>query len=118
MKTKTLERHVRSPETVGTVYLLHLDPPFLHARHYIGFTTLDLDERLRRHRTERGARLLQAQTRAGGTWRIAKVWTSVQRGLELVLKRKGGAARICPICRRAPIRLDTAAHDEPGSGAA
>lgn len=118
MNKADLERHIRDPETVGTVYLLHLDPPFQHARHYIGFTTLDLDERLRRHRTERGARLLQAQTRAGGTWRIAKVWISVQRGLELVLKRRGGAARICPICLKVATPPDTEHHDDPGRGAA
>ncbi len=98
MKHKTLERHIRSPDTVGSVYLLHLDPPYKHARHYIGFTTLDIEERLQRHQTERGARLLQAQRRAGGTWRLTRLWTAVPRGFELLLKRRGGAARVCPVC--------------------
>lgn len=105
MNKQDLDRHARESDTIGTVYLLHLDPPFKHARHYIGFTILGLDDRLQRHKTDRGAKLLRAQLAAGGTWRVAQVWAQVPRSFELVLKRRGGAARCCPICKG----VDTAA---------
>ena len=41
----------------------HLDPPYKHARHYLGFAEGDhLDARLADHGTERGARLLAVRT--------------------------------------------------------
>lgn len=39
------------------VYLLHLDTPLSHAKHYMGSCD-DLDARLERHRTGSGARML------------------------------------------------------------
>jgi hypothetical protein len=42
---------------IGTVYLIHLDRPYRHARHYTGWTP-DLDTRLTRHAKGQGARLL------------------------------------------------------------
>ncbi len=103
MDDELLERHIRTPykSDPGTVYLLHLDPPFKHARHYIGFTRMTMDERMRRHHGRHGARLLRAQLAAGGTWRVAQVWPQVQRQWELTLKRRGGGARCCPICKAA-----------------
>ena len=43
--------------TTGTVYLLHFDRPYAHARHYTGWTT-DLTTRLADHAAGHGARLL------------------------------------------------------------
>lgn len=92
-------------ETPGpAVYLLHLDPPYRHARHYLGWTGLEtIGDRIARHQDGRGAVLLQVQVAAGGTWRIARVWRCASwreaRAKERTLKRQGGRARICPICR-------------------
>jgi hypothetical protein len=81
----------------GTVYLLHLDPPFGHAKHYTGWAN-DLYGRLAHHGTTTGANLLLHAAKAGGSWTLARTWAG-DRHLERRLKRSGGAARRCPICR-------------------
>jgi hypothetical protein len=40
----------------GTVYLLHFDRPYKHARHYLGWTA-NLQARLDSHRAGHGARI-------------------------------------------------------------
>lgn len=88
------------------VYLLHLDPPYRHARHYVGWTGYDdLTERLNRHREGRGARLLQAHIAAGGDWTVALVcrfadWKKA-RAFERRLKRRA-ATRHCRFCSSNP----------------
>ncbi|MFG2059689.1 hypothetical protein ACGFI9_37325 [Micromonospora sp. NPDC048930] len=80
----------------GTVYLLHFDQPYQHAKHYIGWTD-DLDTRLADHAAGRGARLMAVITAAGITFRLARTWTGT-RARERQLKRQGGASRCCPLC--------------------
>ena len=95
------------PATVtGIVYLLHLDPPLKHARHYTGFHagTLDtLQARLDTHAAGRGAKMLARQVRAGGTWRLAHA----EEGTTLTEHRRKyrGASGRCPICRAAEDAL-------------
>jgi predicted GIY-YIG superfamily endonuclease len=87
--------------TAGTVYLLHLDRPYGHARHYCGWTT-DLDARLAAHTAGTGARLLAVAADAGIGWRLARTWPGVDRRRERQLKNQGGAARRCPLCGITP----------------
>lgn len=87
----------------GTVYLLHLDPPYKHARHYTGFAS-DLDERLKDHRAGRGARLLQVVKEAGGTFRLVRTWPGT-RTLERAIKDMRAAPRLCPECSEHPLPL-------------
>jgi predicted GIY-YIG superfamily endonuclease len=54
------------------VYLIHLDQPLAHARHYIGFTD-DLERRLHEHQQGNGAKMLAAVARAGISWRLARI---------------------------------------------
>lgn len=86
------------------VYLLHFTQPYRHCRHYLGMTTLPLDERLTRHRDERGAKLLQAVLRAGGDFVVARVWACKDKAsavhLERTLKRQKHTPRLCPICQQ------------------
>lgn len=82
---------------VGTVYLLHFERPYKHARHYIGWTTGDLTRRMRQHRNGTGARLMQVVTSAGIDFGLARTWTG-GRNLERSLKNRGGASRACPLC--------------------
>jgi hypothetical protein len=96
-----LERHGRG---VGIVYLVHFDQPIgdLHnprgyASHYTGWT-LDLPARLVEHAAGRGARLLQVVGELGIGWQLARIWAGT-RDRERSLKRSGGAARRCPVCR-------------------
>jgi hypothetical protein len=81
----------------GTIYLLHFDRPFGHARHYLGWAA-DLERRLARHGTAGGAALMRAVADAGIGWRLARTWPS-DRHRERQLKHQGGRARMCPICR-------------------
>ena len=60
----------------ATLYLLHFTQPVAHARHYLGYTTLPLDERLRRHRSGDGAVLLRVLVRErGGDFIVAATKT-------------------------------------------
>jgi hypothetical protein len=104
----------RSPFTRAypgaTVYLLHLDPPFGHARHYTGFAS-DLHGRLAHHGTTTGANLLLHAAKAGGTWTLARTWNG-DRHLERRLKAHG-ATRRCPICR--PDLIERLLADQTGT---
>lgn len=97
-------QHVNAPHLAdrggsGTVYLLHLDPPYKHARHYLGWASAgNLGARLSHHAAGSGANLLHYAAKAGGTWRLARTWAG-DRHLERRIKRRGGAARVCPVCR-------------------
>ncbi|MGH3737254.1 MAG: hypothetical protein ACRDT6_16805 [Micromonosporaceae bacterium] len=57
----------------GTVYLLHLDRPYRHARHYTGWTS-DLAGRLAEHAAGHGSRLLAVVRGAGIGWQLARTW--------------------------------------------
>ncbi len=82
----------------GTVYLLHFDRPYAHARHYLGWTHPGgLDARLAEHAAGRGARLLHVVAGAGIGWTLARTWTGT-RARERALKLQGGASRRCPLC--------------------
>ncbi len=56
---------------MGTVYLIHFDKPYRHARHYLGYTD-DLDARLAAHANSNGARLMEVIVEAGITWQLAR----------------------------------------------
>lgn len=86
----------------GTVYLLHFDRPYRHARHYCGWTA-DLAARLAAHQAGRGARLLEVVTAAGIGYRLARTWPG-DRGRERRIKRQGGLSRCCPLCGVTPRR--------------
>jgi predicted GIY-YIG superfamily endonuclease len=85
-----------------TVYLLHIDPPFKHARHYLGVTRKGrpVGDRLTEHNEGRGAVLTRMARQAGSTLTLARVWTNADSGLENKLKGRG-LAPLCPICQAA-----------------
>lgn len=82
---------------MGTVYLLHFARPYRHARHYLGYAE-DLAQRLARHRSGNGARLLEVIMQAGIAWEVARTWSG-DRALERRLKRWHGSGPLCPICQ-------------------
>lgn len=82
-----------------TVYLLHFSSPLGHARHYLGQTERDVEERVREHQVGRGARLCRKAVEVGTELVLARVWEDAQRCYEQKLKNGGGFKRLCPICR-------------------
>lgn len=85
----------------GHVYTLHLHAPFGHARHYTGFAEggfCNVFKRLKTHGGSKGANMLRHAREAGHTWALASVRPGT-RNDERALKRQGGAARRCPICK-------------------
>lgn len=82
------------------VYLIHLDKPYHHARHYIGFAESNVEARLKDHRNGNGARFMQVVTDAGIPWRLARVWPDGDRHFERRLKNRKNSPRLCPICRQ------------------
>jgi predicted GIY-YIG superfamily endonuclease len=85
---------------LGTVYLLHFDKPYRHARHYVGWAK-NINARLAQHEAGQGARLLQVVRDAGITWTLARTWEGT-RNRERQIKRMGSAARRCPMCGVTP----------------
>jgi predicted GIY-YIG superfamily endonuclease len=81
---------------IGTVYLLHFDRPYHHARHYIGFTR-DLARRTERHRAGRGSPLIEAASNDGIEFTVARVWHNVTGRFERRV-HKMQAKLVCPVC--------------------
>jgi len=86
---------------VSRVYLIHFDQKLKHAQHYIGFTTLPVEQRMARHRDKRGAAILRACARVGIGWNLVRVWEGGDRMLEIALKKRKNASYLCPVCRAA-----------------
>ncbi|MBP2330617.1 putative GIY-YIG superfamily endonuclease [Kibdelosporangium banguiense] len=100
---------------VGTVYLLHFDKPYRHARHYVGWARR-VNARLAQHAAGHGARLLQVVRAAGISWTLARTWQGT-RARERQIKSMGGASRRCPLCGIQP-RPDRTPPVNPGWGTA
>jgi predicted GIY-YIG superfamily endonuclease len=97
--------------TIGTIYLLHFDRPYKHARHYTGWT-IDLTQRLSEHRKGHGARLITVITVAGIGFELARIRPGT-RSDERAIKRFGGATRYCPLCTPRPRRGKWGNTDTP-----
>jgi predicted GIY-YIG superfamily endonuclease len=89
-----------APGDPGTIYLLHLDPAYRHARHYTGWTR-DLAARLEAHRAGQGARLMEVVKAAGGSFRLARTWAG-GRDRERAIKNRHEAPKLCPVCSPEP----------------
>lgn len=85
---------------LGTLYLLHFEPAYQHAQHYLGWTS-DVDVRIERHCNGQGSPLVRAAVRAG--CEVTVVWTRTgTRSDERALKSKGkNSRRLCPTCKAA-----------------
>lgn len=81
------------------VYLIHLDKPFRHARHYLGYSQgLDsIKYRLAHHKSGSGANLLKHVANAGIGFQIVRVWPNGSKSDERRLKSHS-STRLCPIC--------------------
>ena len=82
---------------LGTLYLLHFEPPLSHARYYLGWAR-ELEPRLAAHSAGRGSPLIVAVVAAGGRIELARTWEAVDRHFERALKRRHETPRLCPLC--------------------
>lgn len=82
------------------VYLLHFEPRYRHAGHYLGFAE-DIGRRVVEHRQvpSKASPLVQAALGAGCAVTLARVWPGADRNRERRLKVQGGHSRKCPTCR-------------------
>src|SRR5205085_2158791 len=90
----------RFPPHYAYVYLLHLDRPFKHAKHYLGFS-MNLEARLQCHRNGNGARFMEVVSQAGIGFTLARLWRcdtwEEGRALERKLKKQHSPL-LCPLC--------------------
>ena len=84
------------------IYVLHIEPPYKHAAHYIGFTENgDVEQRIAKHLQGKASPLIKAAIEHGHKVELALVLEG-DRALERRLKRRGGHGHsICPRCRPA-----------------
>lgn len=86
--------------TAHGLYLLHLEPRYQHAGHYLGYAD-DIARRVHEHAAggSKSSPLIRAQLAAGGRIVLTRVWLGGDRHLERRLKRHNGLSRHCPTCR-------------------
>lgn len=86
---------------MGTCYLIHIEPSYKHARHYLGYTDADDSGKRRfdRHKAGRGSPLIKAALAAGSSCEIVRLWHQVDRHFERKLKNRKSAPRFCPVCK-------------------
>ena len=81
----------------GTVYLLHFEPAYRHARHYCGWSFTPAI-RYERHLNGNGSPLIAAAVAARCRIVVATQFDGTRTD-ERRLKRDGHMRRWCPICR-------------------
>jgi len=102
---KALRAHAPVPTMTGC-YLLHFDPPFKHAKHYLGWAK-KIASRVQKHQAGQSrARLTTAAAQAGVQMTLARTWPGATRIDEARIKRQGGLARSCPLCCAAGLTRD------------
>ena len=102
-KTMTNGKKQTRISPMGTIYLLHFDRAYFHARHYLGWTEGEIERRLDRHMVGTGARLISVVTKAGIGMEVARLWAGT-RALERQLKKRKNGPRLCPICLNQRLR--------------
>lgn len=90
------------------IYLLHLDKPLHHARHYAGCTT-DLTQRLITHATGHGSHLTRHLYLIGIGWTLGGIYQAKEgcnlRAIERILKDQKHGPRYCTLCTGRPQTL-------------
>jgi predicted GIY-YIG superfamily endonuclease len=125
------------------VYLLHFEPKFRHAGHYLGYAD-DIGRRVLEHQEGKsGAKLPAAAAAAGSKLILARTWEGEDRNFERKLKgrqlrpdgtkthHRGSLKQFCPICKAqerdakalvrgnlagSPERQFTVSTTQPGEG--
>jgi hypothetical protein len=96
---------------LGTVYVLHFEPAYRHACHYVGWTAGEVTARVAMHVQGCGSPLIRAAIAAGVDVELVATYPG-SRGLERRLKRWHKTSQFCPACHR---RRTAAATTSPGA---
>lgn len=81
------------------LYLLHIEPPYKHAGHYLGITRADrIAERLAEHGRGQGSSLTAAALHAGCSLRLVRLWQGASYEEERRRKHAGHLPLYCPVC--------------------
>ena len=91
------KRPLPPPGKLGECYLIHLDKPLGHARHYLGWSAARI-ARDSAHQAGNGARLLAVARSRGITFEMVRSWPGTDRRFERRLKNTANAATLCPVC--------------------
>ena len=81
------------------VYLVPFEEQLHPAQHCIGFVDNNLQQRIKKHRSNKGAKLLKAVNNKGIQWAVVRVWEEGNRELERKLKNRKKSRCFCPVCR-------------------
>ncbi len=79
------------------LYLLHFDPPYRHAGHYLGYTQ-DILKRFRLHLDGRGSPLVKAAVKSGSKIVLVRIWAEDGNAEQEIKRVVGSRARLCPLC--------------------
>lgn len=85
------------------LFLLHFEPRYRHAGHYLGYAKRDLRRYARdviAGRVFAPHPLVECAILSGADITVADVYPGGDRALRSLLRRRGSLARICPICKR------------------
>lgn len=80
-----------------SVYILHLESPLGHARHYVGWAK-QVNKRIEHHKHGTGARFTQVCVERGIDFTLARVFEGADRNFERKLKKTHSTKDYCPIC--------------------
>lgn len=82
------------------LYLLHFEPRYLHAGHYLGYSD-NVERRVAVHLAcgSKSSPLVRAAIASGCAVTVARTIAGGTRTLERRLKKAGGLSRHCPVCR-------------------
>lgn len=84
-------------------YLLHFEPSYKHAGHYLGWSP-EVQARVNAHLHGKGARLTEVAHNAGSTLILVRVWEDADRKTERKLKNRH-SPQLCPICVGLPVQM-------------
>lgn len=88
----------RNVDEVGLIYILHFEPAYAHAKHYVGFTERTVAERVGEHGGAQGSPLVRA-ARAAGSKVILVSARPGTRADERRIKDRKNTRSVCDRCR-------------------
>lgn len=98
----------------GTIYVIHFDEPYHHARHYLGWSS-DVAARFDRHTAGRGSPLVKAAVAAGIGVRVVYTRPGTRHD-ERRMHVHGHLSQLCPLCRQPRVRKSNSRRTHRTSG--